>query len=55
MIEDGTLFYHGSYVAIESVDLIKRLLPDRLDKQYCFLTEAAVNCLEVVEVKRYDI
>lgn len=54
-----TTYLNGLFGDVDSEmavnDTIKRLLPDRLDKQYCFLTEAAVNCLEIVEVKRYDI
>ena len=32
---------------------ISLLLPNRLKEQYCFLSQRAVNCLEVVEVKKY--
>lgn len=32
---------------------ISLLLPNRLKDQYCFLSQRAVNCLEVVEVKKY--
>ena len=33
---------------------ISRLMPDNLKNQYCFLSERAVSCLELVEVNRYD-
>lgn len=54
-----TTYLNGLFGDVDSEmavsDTIKRLLPDRLEKQYCFLTEEAVACLEVVEVKRYEI
>lgn len=34
---------------------ISLLLPNRLKEQYCFLTERAINCLETVEVYRYEL
>lgn len=34
---------------------ISFLLPDRLKEQYCFLSKRAVDCLEFVEVKRYEL
>lgn len=33
---------------------ISLLLPHRLNDQYCFLSERAVSCLEIVEVKKYE-
>lgn len=33
---------------------ISLLLPHRLKDQYCFLSQRAVSCLEVVEVKKYE-
>ena len=34
---------------------VRRLLPNRLTDQFCFLTQPAVDCLEKVEVTRLDI
>lgn len=34
---------------------ISLLLPNRLKEQYCFLTQRAINCLETVEVCRYEL
>lgn len=33
---------------------ISLLLPHRLKNQYCFLSQRAVSCLEVIEVKKYE-
>ncbi len=33
---------------------ISRLLPARLESQYCFLSNRAISCLERIEVTRYD-
>ncbi len=33
---------------------ISLLLPHRLKEQYCFLSQRAVDCLEVIEVKKYE-
>ena len=33
---------------------INQLMPHRLNDQYCFLTERAISCLELVEVTRYE-
>lgn len=33
---------------------ISRLLPDRLESQYCFLSSRAISCLERIEVSRYE-
>lgn len=33
---------------------ISLLLPHRLKEQYCFLCQRAVDCLEVIEVKKYE-
>lgn len=33
---------------------ISLLLPHRLKDQYCFLSQRAVSCLEVIEVKKYE-
>jgi len=42
----------GSDLAVEFA--VRQLLPDRLKNQYCFLSERAVNCLEPVEVIRFE-
>lgn len=36
-------------------DVIKRLLPNRLEKQFCFVSEKSISGLELVEVKRYEL
>ena len=33
---------------------ISRLLPDRLESQYCFLSNRAISCLKRIEVTRYE-
>ena len=49
----------GLYGEIESDeavnDAIKRLMPDKLDDQFCFLTEKAIHCLEFQEARKYVI
>lgn len=45
---------YGSFEDESSAKMaISLLLPNRLKDQYCFLSQRAVNCLEVVEVKKY--
>lgn len=34
-------------------DAIKRLMPDHLVDQYCFLTEKAISCLTFEEARKY--
>lgn len=47
---------YGNIESDEAVDdAIKRLLPDKLDDQFCFLTERAIRCLEFQEAKKYVI
>ena len=36
-------------------DAIKRLLPDKLEDQFCFLTEKAIKCLEFQGARKYVI
>lgn len=54
-----TTYLNGLFGDVDSEmavsDTIKRLLPDRLDLQYCFLTEKAIACLEVIEVRKIEI
>ena len=51
-------YLNGLYGDIESdsaVDFaISQLMPDRLKNQYCFLSQKAIECLEPVEVIRYE-
>lgn len=53
-----TTYLNGLYGDINSDSsaeiAISLLLPDRLKEQYCFLSKRAVDCLEFVEVKRYE-
>lgn len=56
MIElfDGMLLYHGSYTAIKDIDLAKKqLIPERLQDQFCFKTQDAINCLEFIRSECY--
>lgn len=51
-------YLNGLFGDIESEEAVNftigRLLPNRLKNQYCFLSERAVQCLEIVEVIRYE-
>ncbi|MBO4415134.1 MAG: DUF3990 domain-containing protein [Lachnospiraceae bacterium] len=47
---------YGDIESDEAVnDIIKRLMPDNLADQFCFLTEKAISCLEFQEARKYDI
>jgi len=47
---------YGDIMSESAVNFaISQLLPDRLKWQYCFLTEKAISCLEMVEVNKYDV
>ena len=47
---------YGDIMSDEAVnEAIKRLIPDHLVDQYCFLTQKAVDCLSFQEAQRYDI
>lgn len=47
---------YGDIDSDEAVDnAIKRLMPDRLEDQFCFLTERAIRCLEFQEARKYVI
>ena len=47
---------YGDVLSDEAVDeAIKRLMPDHLVDQYCFLTQKAVECLEFQEVRKYVV
>ena len=52
-----TAYLNGFYGDIRSdeavKDAIKRLIPDHLVDQYCFLTEKANLCLEFQEARKY--
>lgn len=52
-----TTYLNGLYGSLEDENAAKMaislLLPNRLKDQYCFLSQRAVNCLEVIEVKKY--
>jgi hypothetical protein len=52
-------YLSGLYGDVESdeavADTIKRLMPEKLSDQYCFRTQRAVELLEFVEAKKYDI
>ena len=52
-----TAYLNGLYGDIRSdeavTDAIKRLLPEHLVDQYCFLTEKAIQCLEFQEARKY--
>ena len=54
-----TAYLGGLYGSIESNeavdDAIKRLMPDKLEDQFCFLTERAIGCLEFQEARKYVI
>ena len=41
------------YVTCYKYHAPTEFIPNRLKEQYCFLSQRAVNCLEVVEVKKY--
>ena len=46
---------YGKFTDVEAARMaISLLLPHRLNDQYCFLSQRAVSCLTVVEVKKYD-
>lgn len=51
-------YLNGLFGDIESEDAVNftigRLLPNQLKNQYCFLSERAVQCLEIVEVICYE-
>lgn len=44
---DGMVLYHRA-----DAFCISRLLPDRLENQYCFRTERALECLEFMESEK---
>ena len=47
---------YGDIESDEAVDdAIKRLMPDKLEDQFCFLTENAIRCLEFQEARKYVI
>lgn len=47
---------YGDIMSDEAVnEAIKRLIPDHLVDQYCFLTQKAVDCLSFQEAQRYDV
>lgn len=52
-----TTYLNGLYGSLEDENAAKMaislLLPNRLKDQYCFLSQQAVNCLEVIEVRKY--
>ncbi len=52
-------YLNGLYGDIESDeavdDTVKRLMPEKLQDQFCFLTEEAIKCLIFEETIRYDI
>ena len=54
-----TAYLGGLYGDIRSEeaveDTIKRLIPDNLEDQFCFLTERAIACLEFQEARRYVV
>lgn len=54
-----TAYLNGLFGDVESdtvcEDVIKRLLPNRLEKQFCFVSEKSISRLELVEVKRYEL
>lgn len=54
-----TTYLNGLYGDIKTEKAvnfaIEQLLPDHLSDQYCFLTEAAVGCLEFQEARKYVI
>lgn len=51
-------YLNGLYGDVESEMAVNfaigQLLPERLKNQYCFLSERAISCLELVEVIRYE-
>ena len=51
-------YINGLYGEVKSESAINfainQLMPDRLNDQYCFLTEKAISCLELVEVIKYE-
>lgn len=53
-LKDGMLLFHGSYTAVEKINL-GMLMPDNLDDQFCFLTEHSIHCLEFQEARKYVI
>ena len=54
-----TAYLGGVYGDVDSEeavnDAVKRLMPDKLTDQFCFLTKKAIDCLEFQEAKRYVI
>ena len=47
---------YGDIQTEEAVnEAIRRLIPDHLMDQYCFLTDRAVNCLEFQEARKQDV
>lgn len=54
-----TTYLNGLYGEIDKESsaqiAISLLLPNRLKEQYCFLTQQAIDCLETVEVERYEL
>lgn len=54
-----TTYLNGLYGSIDDEEsantAIRLLLPDRLKDQYCFLTQRAVDCLEVIDVEKHRL
>ena len=47
---------YGDIESDEAInDTIKRLLPDKLEDQFCFLTEKVISCLMFQEARKYVI
>lgn len=67
-LTDGMLLYHGSFTQVPQIDLHKcrqgkdfgrgfyvtSLLPNRLENQFCFCNEKAIQTLEFVRSEQYD-
>lgn len=51
-------YLNGLYGDVESNSAVNfaigQLMPDRLRNQYCFLSQKAVECLELIEVVQYE-
>ena len=54
-----TAYLNGLFGEVESdaavEDAIKRLMPEKLKDQFCFLTDKAIKCLEFCEARKYVI
>ena len=56
-LTNGLLLYHGGFTQVsEDADsfAIKALLPNRLEDQFCFCNEKAIQSLEFVRSDLYD-